>query len=234
MSLFRSPHSQDGNDVPHRNSSNNRLLLSMVGSDGQVQYAAIAIPESYAAAHRKAIVTFRTQLGNAAATPHTIVLKYGMRSVLGYVVWAAIDAASWVDVVQDGGEVRVEVTGGVQATQLSQAQWTESFLPGATLTFRYKSGASGSATLATTLVPKTYEDAKKVAIELFNIHQSDANQISLELWIPEGPGPGFCMSPRIIHPAQWQPVILRTARENPRFEVSVKNPRTQYSYHDRD
>ena len=48
MSLFRSPHSQGGNDVPHRNSSNNKLLLSIVGSDGQVQYAAIAIPESYA------------------------------------------------------------------------------------------------------------------------------------------------------------------------------------------
>jgi hypothetical protein len=176
-----------------------------------------------------------------------------MKSVLGYVVWAAIDVASWVDVVQDGGEVRVEVIGGVQATQLShwQAQWTESFLPGATLTFRYE--VDGRATLATTLVPKTYEvwsslsadydamlkksnykDAKKVAIELFNIDRSDANQISLELWIPEGPGLGYCRAPRIIHPAQWQPVILRTAKENPRFEVSVKNPCSQYTYYDRD
>jgi len=198
-------------------------------------------------------MTFRTQLGNAAAKPQQIVLKYGMKSVLGYVVWAAIDVASWVDVVQDGGEVRVEVIGGVQAMRLSQAQWTESFLPGATLTFRYEVGHGGSATLATTLVPKTYEvwsdasadynamlkklhykDAKKVAIELFNISQSDANQISLELWIPEGPGPGYCMAPRIIHPAQWQPVILRTAKENPRFEVSVKNPCSQYNYFDRD
>ena len=83
-------------------------------------------------------MTFRAQIGNAAATPQNIVLKYGMKSVLGYVVWAAIDVASWVDVVQDEGEVRVEVIGGIQATQLSQAQWTESFLPDATLTFRYE------------------------------------------------------------------------------------------------
>lgn len=186
-------------------------------------------------------MTFRAQIGNAAATPQNIVLKYGMKSVLGYVVWAAIDVASWVDVVQDEGEVRVEVIGGIQATQLSQAQWTESFLPDATLTFRYE--VDGRATLATTLVPKTYEvwsslsadydamlkksnykDAKKVAIELFNISRSDANQISLELWIPERPGSEYCRAPRIIHPAQWQPVIRRTAKENPRFEVSVKSP----------
>ena len=162
-------------------------------------------------------MTFRAQIGNAAATPQKIVLKYGMKSVLGYVVWAAIDIASWVDVVQDEGEVRVEVIGGVQATQLSQAQWTESFLPSATLTFRYE--VDGRATLAATLVPKTYEvwsslsadydamlkksnykDAKKVAIELFNISRSDANQISLELWIPERPGSEYCRAPRIIHP----------------------------------
>jgi hypothetical protein len=180
--------------------------------------------------------------------PQKIALKYGMKSVLGYVVWAAIDPASWVDIVQDGGEVRVEVIGAVQAKQLSQAQWTESFLPGATLTFRYE--VDGRDSLATTLVPKTYEvwtstsadydvtfkkmdyqDAKKVAIELFNINQSDANKISLELWIPDGPGLGFCMEPRIIHPAQWQPVILRTAKENPRFQVSVKAPQsTFYDY----
>jgi len=83
------------------------------------------------------------------------VLKYEMKSVLGYVVWAAIDATSWVDIVQDEAEVRVEVIGGVQATRLSQAQWTESFLPSATLTFRYE--VDGRATLATTLIPKTYE-----------------------------------------------------------------------------
>ena len=182
-------------------------------------------------------------------TPQKIVLKYGMKSVLGYVVWATVDVASWVDVVQDGGEVRVEVIGGAQATQLSQAQWTESFLPGATLTFRCE--VDGSAKKATTLMPKTYEvrsstsadyhatlkkldykDAKKVAIELFNIDRSEANQISLELWIPDGPGAGFCMTPRIIHPAQWQPIILRTAKENPRFEVSVKNPRSTYYDYD--
>jgi len=62
---------------------------------------------------------FRTQLGNAAVTPQQIVLKYGMKSVQGYVVWAVIDVASWVEVVQDGDEVRVEVIRGVQPTLVS-------------------------------------------------------------------------------------------------------------------
>lgn len=81
------------------------------------------------------------------------MLTYGMKSVLGPVVWAMIDAPSWVDVVQDGGEVRLELTGIGNATQPAQTQWTESFFPGAIVTFRYERDGS----LATTLVPKTYE-----------------------------------------------------------------------------
>jgi len=78
-----------------------------------------------------------------------------MKSALGYVVWAAIDPTSWVDVVENGSEVRVEVAGVVTATQLSPAQWTESFLPDTTLTFRYE--VDGKPVFATTLFPKTYE-----------------------------------------------------------------------------
>jgi len=78
------------------------------------------------------------------------VLTYGMKSALGPVVWATIDPLSWVDVVQDGGSVWLELTGTVQSTQ---AQWTESLFPDVTETFRYE--RDGSPT--TTLVPKTYE-----------------------------------------------------------------------------
>lgn len=53
MSTLLSPCTQAGKSLPHQRSalqqlSNKKLLLSIVGSDGQVQYAAIAMPESYA------------------------------------------------------------------------------------------------------------------------------------------------------------------------------------------
>jgi hypothetical protein len=164
-----------------------------------------------------------------------MVLTYGMKSALGPIIWATIDPPSWVDVVEDGGEVRLEITGTGNATQSTQAQWTESFLPGATVTFRYERDGS----LATTLVPKTYEVwnftssadhdaglkildnkiATKLAMELFKINPRDSNDVSLEFWIPNAGSQEHC---RIIHPPQWLPVILQMAKENPRFEVYVK------------
>jgi len=110
----------------------------------------------------------------------------------------------------------VEVAGAVTATQLSPAQWTESFLPDTTLTFRYE--VEGKPFFATTLFPKTYEDAKMAAIALFNLDKGDA--VSLELWIPNERG--YCLDTKIIHPSQWPLIILRTAQKNPQFEVSVK------------
>jgi len=89
-----------------------------------------------------------------------------MKSALGYVVWAAIDPASWMNVVQDGGEVHVDVTRTITAKQLSEAEWNESFLPGTTLTFRFKTGfGGGQVILATTLVPKTYEVRNPTLVE---------------------------------------------------------------------
>jgi len=172
-----------------------------------------------------------------------MVLTYGMKSVLGPVVWATIDPPSWVDVVQDGGEVRLNLTGTGNATQSTQAQWTESFFPGATVTFRYE----GDGSLATTLVPKTYEVwnftssadcnvalknlddkiAKRLAVELFKISPRDLNNVSLEFWIPNAEAQEHC---RIIHPPQWLPVILQMAKENPRFEVYVKTVRTVFDW----
>lgn len=77
-----------------------------------------------------------------------------MKSAFGSVVWAAIDPESWVYIVQDGFEVRVEVTGAtVTPAQLTDAQWTRMFPPGTTVTFKH----SPWANLAIALVPKTYE-----------------------------------------------------------------------------
>ena len=65
------------------------------------------------------------------------------------------------------------------------------------------------------------KDAKKAAIALFKLNKGDA--VSLEIWIPDEMG--VCFDTKIIHPSQWPLIILRTAQNNPQFEVSVKTPR---------
>jgi len=65
------------------------------------------------------------------------------------------------------------------------------------------------------LKPLDAKDAKMAAINL-----DKGIAVSLELWIPNERG--YCLDTKIIHPAQWPLIILRTAQKDPQFEVSVK------------
>jgi hypothetical protein len=47
MSLLRFSQIQDGKDASPHQSFKPKILLSMVGSDGQVEYSVTAMPESY-------------------------------------------------------------------------------------------------------------------------------------------------------------------------------------------
>ncbi|KIM49936.1 hypothetical protein M413DRAFT_439056 [Hebeloma cylindrosporum] len=105
---------KDFQDARHRQRSKAKILLSMIESDGQEHYSVMAMPDSYSAAHDKALYAFYTQLGKAVNFPENIILKITMKSASGSVVWATIDPESWLEIVEDGCEVRVEITGDIE------------------------------------------------------------------------------------------------------------------------
>lgn len=62
------------------------------------------------------------------------------------------------------------------------------------------------------------KDAKKDAIRLFNIPHSHEGQTFLGLWTADAGG----IHEFAILPAQWQPALLQTAKDYPRFQILVR------------
>ena len=88
----------------------------------------------------------------AAST--NLVLKLGMKSVSGEIVWATLLASTWNDAVQNGDEIRVQVDD-------PKDEQSDSYDPTTNVTFKFTDKPSWNYGVnpkyAISLLPKTYE-----------------------------------------------------------------------------
>jgi len=182
-----------------------RMLLSIFGSDGFVHYASIVRPSSYLEAMALAVDAFHNHIVSAGRGVDDLVLKLAAKSSTGALIWATLRPEGWADIAQGyGGEIRV----GSESTEMDDSQ-----CPSPIVTFRALDHQGISLKL---LLPRTYEDAKNLAIKEFI-----GSNRATGPWHLRGVSSRSTrdMRPWKILPSQWVPVISKMATIDPAFEI---------------
>ncbi|KIM36946.1 hypothetical protein M413DRAFT_282662 [Hebeloma cylindrosporum] len=99
------PADSDTTNVPP--GGRGKILLSMLGTDGIMRHFVVVLPATYLEAKAMAFDCFHVQIASAGSTADDIVLKLGVKSSSGVIVWASIRPEQWADVVSNGDEIRV-------------------------------------------------------------------------------------------------------------------------------
>ncbi|KIM36950.1 hypothetical protein M413DRAFT_448854 [Hebeloma cylindrosporum] len=181
-----------------------RILLSMVHSEG-TSYAAILIPESYLEAMAMAVDAFHVQIVAEDIKVTDLVLKLGMKSSSGAMVWAPVRSEQWSYIVRDGDELRMGRDGAEFAAPKSAG-------PLVSFKSRQLNSREKKYSYRATLLPRTSEELKTFVRREFKLESDENFHLKREgadaVWMR-------------IPLSQWLPVIREMVKEDPMCEVLV-------------
>ena len=95
-----------------------------------------------------ALKAFSIQIPSAGTPVRELVLKLGVKSSSGTVVWALLGSEKWTDVVRDGDEIRLEGSG-------ASGEIAGERDPGPIVTFLMRDSQMGKSLKM--FLPETYE-----------------------------------------------------------------------------
>jgi len=186
-----------------------RMLLSIFGPDGLVHYAFVVRPSSYLEAMALAVDAFHNLIVSTGRGVDDLVLKLAAKSSTGERIWATLRPEGWADVAQGYGE---EIRVGSESTEMDDSQ-----CPSPIVTFRPLDIRDRGISLKL-LLPRTYEDAKNLAIKVFIGSNQATGPWHLRGALCSG-GDKKSWNNVDILPSQWVPVVSKMATIDPTFEI---------------